>query len=193
MNQKYQKEDILDIGTGLLRRNGYHHTGINEVLKATGIPKGSFYNYFSSKEDFMEQALDYYGAYTLEFMQSFLRDETRPPLQRLRAFYQGLIDANRQEGFAFGCLVGNTSTEVGGLNETIAQAAERQLQGWIRELSQCISQGQDLGQIRTDFQAEELAAFIHTSFLGALGRMKTTRSGAPLETQFHLIFTFISL
>ena len=61
MGYKHQAEDIINTGMELIRTKGYHNVGINEILKASNIPKGSFYNFFESKEDFARQVVAYYG------------------------------------------------------------------------------------------------------------------------------------
>jgi len=55
------REDLLTIGTEMLTSQGYHGTGIKQVLDAVGVPKGSFYNFFPSKEAFVAAAIYRYG------------------------------------------------------------------------------------------------------------------------------------
>ena len=74
------KEDILAKGEILLRTQGYNKTGINEILKASGIPKGSFYNFFESKEDFGLQVLAYYSDGIIRFIKRLLQDKNPPKL-----------------------------------------------------------------------------------------------------------------
>ncbi|MEM7513995.1 MAG: TetR/AcrR family transcriptional regulator, partial [Bacteroidota bacterium] len=68
MGYKHQAEDIINTGMELIRTKGYHNVGINEILKASNIPKGSFYNFFDSKEDFAKKALNSYGSSSLEMI-----------------------------------------------------------------------------------------------------------------------------
>ncbi len=60
MNTKSTRDHLLDVGVELMHRNGYKATGLTEILQAAGVPKGSFYHHFGSKEDFAAAALEKY-------------------------------------------------------------------------------------------------------------------------------------
>ena len=104
MGYKYNKENILETGYHVLRKNGYHKVGINEILKEAGIPKGSFYNFFESKEDFTVQVIQQYGRSNRQWIEEFFQQEMSP-LTLIKAFYKHLIDINEQDDYASGCLV----------------------------------------------------------------------------------------
>ena len=57
---KKTKDNILEKGLSLFEAKGYNATGIQEIADAAEIPKGSFYNYFSSKEDFGVAVINFY-------------------------------------------------------------------------------------------------------------------------------------
>ncbi len=97
MGYKYQKKDILKIGYDVLRRNNYHHTGINEILKKANIPKGSFYNFFKSKEDFVLQIIDSYGEINRNEINKYLNDKSKSPYHRLELYSKALITKNETE------------------------------------------------------------------------------------------------
>ena len=59
--KKGKKDALIEAGKGIMLRKGYHGTGVKEIVDAAGVPKGSFYNYFKSKEDFVLSAMEYAG------------------------------------------------------------------------------------------------------------------------------------
>ena len=61
MGYKYNRKDILKKGIDLMSQSGYHSIGVMEILKSMSIPKGSFYNFFDSKEAFIIEAIELYG------------------------------------------------------------------------------------------------------------------------------------
>lgn len=194
MRKKYEKSDIISISENLIRERGYHNTGINDILKEAGIPKGSFYNFFVSKEDLGVQVLDAYGEATYEFIKSYLTDTSHSPLQRLKRFYAAIIEGNKTiYDCRVGCLVNNMAMEMGGLNETFAAATDKQFTRWIELFEACIAEGQEAGEITKDYSANELAHYLHTGIFGALSRMKSTRSIAPLELWFNMSFELLSV
>ena len=192
MNQKYSKQEILLKGIFLLRRNGYHNTGIKEILTECGIPKGSFYNFFKSKEDFGLQALELYGRSMHKLIQKFTRDELLSPFERVQQYFEMTIQANAEEEARYGCLSMNFSAELSGYNETFAELNKAIFSLWIQELGHCIEEGQELDEFRKDYSGIQLAHFLYTAFFGAFARAKTERSTAPLEIILETSLDFIS-
>ncbi len=191
MGYKHNKEDILAIGYDLLRKNGYHHVGINEVLQASGLPKGSFYNFFKSKEDFAAQVIDNYGLPTKNWIEEYFSNEGTP-LALIKSFYKNLIDLNDKDDFSSGCLLNNMSNEIGRTNDNLAQKTDANFESWIKVLSKVIEEGQQLGEIRSDYNAKELAEFLHTGIYGTFARMKVKRSRDFMDKWYDMAMDFIS-
>lgn len=192
MRKKHNVQDIIRIGEEIIRKNGYHNTGINDILKASEIPKGSFYNYFNSKELFGCRLLEHEGAKIAELMQELLEDSSNSPLERIQVFYETLIVQYEAEECRNGSLVANLASELGGQIDILADVANLQFEQWIVHLSNCIRLGQQEGEITEAYTAEELANYIHTNFFGAITRAKMTRSARPLKESLKMTFDFIS-
>lgn len=192
MGYKHNIEDIIEKGTELFRKKGYNNVGINEILKACDIPKGSFYNFFETKEDFAEKVIDNYGANSLAMISEALGDKNVSPLQRLKDFYSMLINRNETDGFNAGCLITNLSMEVGGFNNKISEATNQSFNLWVDEIAKCIAEGQEKGEIIKHMQAKEIAEYLHTGISGAFSRMKVNKNREFLDTWFKLSFDYIS-
>jgi len=191
MNQKHKIEDIIEQGAMVMREKGYHNTGISDILVATGIPKGSFYNFFKNKENFGVKILEYYGDLMLHHIRRYTQNKNLSPLERLRQFYLFTIEVNQNEAFRKGCLINNLSTELGGISEQLAKASDHQFNRLVNELAKCVAEGQANGEINNRFEAEEIAQFLHSSFFGSLSRMKMTRNEAPMELNLRMIMDFL--
>lgn len=192
MRKKYEVSDILASGESLLRQQGYHNTGIDQILKVNGIPKGSFYNFFKSKEDFGLRVLDFYGGQYHNFIQKSLTDQSKSPLQRLKDFYRLTIEGNRREQCKHGCLINNLSLEIAGSNDNFSRAINRHIQQWIAVLAGCIEEGQDRGQITQNYSAHHLAEYMQAGFFGTLSRSKAARSSEAMERFYRMSFDFIT-
>lgn len=192
MGYKYQKEDIIALGSELIRKNGYHNVGINEILKVCAIPKGSFYNFFSSKEDFIEQSIQLYSLKNLDLIRSFLNTKEPSPTQRLRNFYEHVLNINHEEGCNRGCLLNNLSIELAGINPSIAKIIDQQFQEVLVEISSCIQEGQDKGEIIQKFSALYIAEYIHAGIGGAFSRMKAQNNRTYLDKWYAMTFEFIA-
>jgi TetR/AcrR family transcriptional repressor of nem operon len=179
--KKYNKEDILERGVDLLRRNGYNGTGINKVLDEAGIPRGSFYHFFKSKEDFVLSSIEHHAKCTKGFGDKWLLDEDKPPFERLIAFYRARIKALEKENYRFGCVLHNLTQEIGGSNAKIRRRLLKCINLWISEVAECIAAGQSTGEIRSDIDAKELAAYLHSSYNGSVMRAKLEKNNDSLE------------
>lgn len=192
MGYKDNIEDIIDKGTELFRKKEYNNVGINEILKACDIPKGSFYNFFETKEVFAEPVIEKYGNNSLKMIRKALSDHGISPLIRLKDFYAILIDINERDGFNSGCLINNLSSEVGGFNEQISMATNRSFTSWVKEIAKCVKEGQVKGEVIDTMSAEDIAEYLHAGISGAFSRMKVNKDRTYLDKWYRMTFNFIS-
>ena len=191
MNIKHTRKDVLDAGEKVLRSQGYGETSLADIIATSGIPKGSFYNYFSSKDAFVSEVMDLYSQRLGRFIDNYLDDKNYTPYNRLENMYRSLIDINNAESYSKGCLVGNMMNEVAGRSERMAEDSLKQYNEWIDKITDCISEGQAQGEIIKDVEARDLANYIHGGFFGALSLMKSFRSDYPLSNWFSLTLKVI--
>ncbi|WP_299797158.1 TetR/AcrR family transcriptional regulator [uncultured Maribacter sp.] len=191
MGYKHNIEEILDIGYDVFRKNGYHNVGINQILKESGIPKGSFYNFFKSKEDFANKVMERYGETNANSIQDFLDKSELTPIESLKSFYSFMIDINESDMFLSGCIINNMSIEVGRINELMASKANEQFIGWLTILASVISKGQESKEITKKYSALEIAEYLHSGFYGTFSRMKVTRNRTYMDIWLEITFDFI--
>jgi len=191
MNKQDTKQTLLQIGLQLISRNGYNHTGLNDVLKEADIPKGSFYYYFDSKEDFALQVLDSFAVRNKTRRESFLHDESLDPLSRLRAYFDWYIDYLASINCSLGCLLGNLGQELSDQNETFRLQIDDHMTAFANDLESCLMAAQRAGQINAALNVPELAAFCYNSWQGAMLRMKVAKSVEPLRTFTDMLFNVI--
>ena len=88
---------------------GYNDTGIADLLSAAGVPKGSFYHHFKSKEAFGLAVIDNYGTGATAELEATLADTAYRPLERVRRFFEAVFSEFEGHGCRLGCLLGNKS------------------------------------------------------------------------------------
>jgi len=98
---------LVDAGLQIMLEKGYHHTGIQDVLQAAGVPKGSFYYYFPSKEAFGLEVIASFAAAYLARLEQSLGEPTQSPLTRLRRHLEQTLARFARRGCRGGCLIGN--------------------------------------------------------------------------------------
>ncbi|NET49208.1 MAG: TetR family transcriptional regulator [Merismopedia sp. SIO2A8] len=179
---------LLETGERIFLEKGYNHTGIQAVLKDAGVPKGSFYHYFKSKEDFGLQVVEASNAAYLDKLEQFFNDETRSPLARLQNYFESGIQAFAANDFRCGCLVGNLSQEMASQNDTFRQRLDEILLGWRERFAQCLAEAQEAGELCSSWDVKVLANFCIDSWEGAILRGKVTQSTEPLETFVAVLF-----
>ena len=111
------REALIRAGVALLSEKGYSATGLEEVLRSAGVPKGSFYHYFSSKDVFGAALIEAYATYFVRKLDRWLLDERTAPLQRIRNFVADARDGMARYEFRRGCVVGNLGQEMSALPE----------------------------------------------------------------------------
>lgn len=191
MGYKHNIEDVVAKGSELIRKRGYNNVGINDILKECEIPKGSFYNFFESKEHFAEKVLERYGRNAKSMISRWLNDKPGTPIERLRGFYQMLIDDNIRDGLNAGCLVTNLSYELAGTNDKLRKTVDEKFMGWVEVIAETVQAGQDAGEITKSMSALDLAEYLHTGFSGGFARMKAQKSPRYLENWLQMTFEFI--
>lgn len=180
--KKETVEHILEVGTDLILKNGYNSLGINKILQEANIPKGSFYYYFKSKEDFGLQVIEHYSQNSLKFLKSYLTEETKNPKQRIISFFEEMKEIYITKNFKEGCLLGNCSLELSDLSESFSISVANELNKWQQVFEKCIQEGQDNGVIKTLESAKVISDLILTMWEGALLRMKSSKNTDPIDT-----------
>lgn len=170
---------LLDEGVSVMIEHGYHGTGLKEVLDGVGVPKGSFYNYFKSKEDFGAGVVRHFSARLERQMAAAFEGPHEDALLVLRSFFQQVAEGH--EARRLGCLVGNLGAELGGTSEQVRQAMAESMHRWRRNIAKILLEAQRQGTVRDDISAEELAEFMLDAFEGSLIRMKIEGTIEPLR------------
>nr|WP_279343201.1 TetR/AcrR family transcriptional regulator [Fundidesulfovibrio terrae] len=184
------KKAIIEAAAPLIYRQGFHRTGLKEILDAAGVPKGSFYFYFKSKEDFGLAVIDHYLENLLATRSHVLADGA-PPLERLRAVFAGRRDQREMNGCEGGCPLGNLAQEMSDLSPRMREHLQGALASIAKVFAQLLAQARDRGDLPQDFDPDQTAGFILDAWEGALLRMKTEKSVAPLDRFIHFVFNKI--
>jgi TetR/AcrR family transcriptional regulator, transcriptional repressor for nem operon len=172
---------LLEAGLDLVHARGFSASGVKDITDAAGVPKGSFYAYFPSKEAFAAAILEHYWS-DIEMRLLPILDEDGLAQERITRFFHALADEHEAGDFLLGCLVGNLSLELGGSSEPVRAELLRILDRWDEALTACVRSGQGRSSdIRADLDAAKLASLLIEAWEGAALRGKVTRSRTPYE------------
>jgi len=185
------KNRILEAGAGIIHLKGYHNTGIQEILQAAGVPKGSFYNYFSNKEDFGLQIIDYFTGFFLSISKPIQENTAFSPLEKIKKILELFMDLFKSKDFAYGCPIGNLAQEMGDLSPAFREKLKSALENMVDTYSGILAEAQIQGEISRDLDARKAAYFLVSSWHGALIHMKAVKSLEPLENHKWFLFEYV--
>ncbi len=181
MGRHGKKTEILESGTELLHRAGFAASSVADITAAAGVPKGSFYNHFESKDAFGAAVLDRYFADARVALEETLHATGAPAFTRLRNYFQRLKAYVARDRFARGCLIGNISAEAASVSDQTRAHLSELIAEWTASLARCIRDGQKDGSIRPDVKPAALAGVLLDAWQGALLRAKVERRAAALD------------
>jgi len=188
MKRSHNKEEIIQAGLDVILAGGFNGTGIETILKQANVPKGSFYNFFSSKQEFGLAVIDLFLAEMAALLRPVREDLSLPPLIRIRKSLEALIDRFEHNNCSKGCLIGNLGLEMSDQNEALRERLEDALQRWIDSLAAVLEEARESGALHINVESAVLAENIVASFEGALLRAKVKKSVEPLKNFIHLYF-----
>lgn len=179
------KEKALTAGLELFLEKGYSNVGLAEILTTAGIPKGSFYHHFKSKENFAIQVLERYSNNGLaEFKDILLEKSPRSPNERIKAYYTDRAKEFEHKEFIKGCLLGDSCSE-GGVSDEFKTFVEEQLGEWEKTIERCLEEGKVNKQVSEKLNTKMIASVILNGWEGAIFRMKSSKSRQPLDNFIH--------
>ncbi len=170
------KERILFEGAKIVHLKGYHATGLQEILKAAGVPKGSFYFYFKSKKDFGLQLIDYYTDGLVSRGTKFFERTDLSPLESLQENIRWIMHQSTKLGFKGGCPIGNLAQELGDTDEAFREKLNDAYKRLIRLHALYLEEAQKEGEISADLDVTEIAELVFSCYQGALIQMKVSRN-----------------
>ena len=132
---------LLAAGHDLVHARGFAASGVKDITDAAGVPKGSFYAYFPSKEAFAAAILEHHWS-DIETRLIPILEEGGLAQERITRFFHALADEHEAGDFLLGCLIGNLSLELGGSSEPVRAELVRILGGWNEALTACVRSGQ---------------------------------------------------
>lgn len=185
---EHNRELILEKGMELFNRRGYHGTGLKEILDACQVPKGSFYNYFPSKEQFAVEVLEYHHQQETEKWEQHHSTLDCDRLTRMRLMLNQFVEEHEQDNEMHGCLLTNLMGEIGNASESFREIIQHSASRVLECIEEDFLLAQQEGVMRTDMPASAMAHLFWDAWQGALLRTKVETSTAPLREVIEHLF-----
>lgn len=187
------RQHILDTAKPIILGKGFTAVGLNELLTEAGVPKGSFYHYFKSKEQFGEALLDSYFADYLANLDAHLKHGEGTAAQRLMSYWTAKWETQSCSGAEGKCLAVKLGGEVCDLSEAMRTALHKGSNRIIEALAECISDGARDGSLPVQTDARQTALTLYSLWLGATLLTKIRREPSALDTALAATLNLLSL
>ncbi|WP_158744180.1 TetR/AcrR family transcriptional regulator [Acidisphaera sp. L21] len=180
---------LVEAGVLTFSKAGFNGCSVQDITEAAGVPKGSFYNHFESKEALGAAALEHYWADGSCETLKILDERAGSPKGRLKQYFEDSLVAMSEKDFTCGCLIGNMAAEQSDHSPVIAAQLSAIFANWSRRIGACIRQAQEAGEIQSTTDAEMLATFVLNAWEGALQRARIEKGERPLRQFIDVLFT----
>jgi TetR/AcrR family transcriptional repressor of nem operon len=183
------REALIEAGIAQLSEHGYHGTGIKQILDEVSVPKGSFYNFFDSKEAFVAEVIGHYSCNLLSQLNDFIEGEGKSlsPVEQLRSIYRYSLKQYASHEFKKSCLVGSIATEISAESEMCRIELERAMKKWLKFFSVIFTEAQTQQLVRDDISPADMAAVYWAAWEGALIKMKMSADTKPVKKIMELM------
>ena len=178
MSRPNVREKLIQAGLDQFHRAGFNGTSVEDITVLAGVPKGSFYNHFDSKEDLAGEVVQRYVELSPRDM---LRDTSVPPVKRLKRYFTALTGGLVESGPKRGCLLGNFSSELADHSEAVRVRLATAFDEWLQLIASVIKEGQEAGEVDSKLKPEQLAGVLLSAFEGSLLRARAANDPKALK------------
>ena len=179
---------LLEVGLTLFAKRGYHGTGIKEIVDNAGVPKGSFYNYFKSKEEFGIEIIRWHSADFWQKWHSSINENTADPLQALQDCFEVMLVEHVDCAVNTFSVVAHVAAEMCETSPECRTTMKTLLNDMLNNIAGYIRKAQQLGLARDDVDAHELASLFWDAWTGSVVRMKIEDRIEPVQQCVSLLF-----
>lgn len=192
MLKNNKKEQIIKKGMNVLKEKGYNGCGVAEIIKKANIPKGSFYYYFKSKEDFAVEVLKYYSEHLLSVVRDALLNQNESPKQRILNLYSDQVNNyNLKKTFPYGSFASMICQEVGEKHKPIFEVSNKLFLDLKKIHVDCLTEAIRKKEIKKNKNTEKLAELILYSWEGAVLRIKVNGNHDSLDVFMEMLTEYI--
>ncbi|WP_299494192.1 TetR/AcrR family transcriptional regulator [uncultured Shewanella sp.] len=174
------KQQIINSGYRLISQKGFTHVGLSQILKFANVPKGSFYHYFSSKEQFGESVIQEHFKHYLDSIDNLFNATNKNGYQKLISYWQQWENTQTQSHHSQQCLVVKLSAEVADLSEPMRLALKTGANEIIKRITDCVQAGIEDGSIKP-IKPSSTAETLYQMWLGASLLNKLYRDGSAIN------------
>ena len=186
MTTRDSRQTLVREGSRLIRRVGYTDCGLVELLSAAKLSRGSFYNYFGTKEAFAAEVVEAFYDWHDVRLEALCNDLGTPARDRLRQYFELLLErADRADDAERGCLLAMLALEMSATSAVLRDAVRNAFACWQERIAELLRQAQAEGTFILRDQVRLVAILLTRDLEGVLhGLVNVCRHRAfPVATE----------
>ncbi len=178
------RPQLVEAALEQFHSRGFHNCSVDDITRAAGVPKGSFYNHFASKDALAVEALQQYQQRSVWRTTD---DAELPPLIRLRRRFEAMRAVLADRGYTRGCLIGNMGTELADLNPAVSAEVQASLDYRSAATTELLRAAQERGELTTSLDPEVLGPFLTNAWEGVVTRTKVCKTAQAMDEFFAVL------
>lgn len=176
---------LVEAALETFQQRGFNGSSVQDIVDEAGVPKGSFYNHFKTKESL---ALEVLGRYRALAPTELLKVVKKAPLKALRTYFEQLAKLNEKTDFKRGCLMGTFGNEMSDETPALRDAVDEGFKEWSRSIAEVLRAAQRDGSLNKKHDADRLGRFLLNAWEGSAGRAKVSGSRKSIDDFFAVTF-----
>lgn len=182
------RDKLMEVSLRLIMVQGFNHTGIGQIVKEAGVPKGSFYHYFPSKDELGHALIEAFGQAMQSHLQAYLATYDGPALSALRSYFEQAALTFGQQFDCCNCLLGNMGQELAGQHEGFRTLVRQHFVELEAIVAATLEQAKAEGDLAADADCRWLAELLFSGWEGGIIRAKLEGSSHNLERYIDHFF-----
>jgi TetR/AcrR family transcriptional repressor of nem operon len=183
---------LIEVGSELMSRKGYNGVGLKEILDYCKIPKGSFYHYFKSKEDFCIEIINMnMDIKKNAYLFCMTSDSQMSPLNRLKRLFELGVEQFQNQKTDSNCFIQKMITEMADLSDPIRQTLKAGIDQWQHILFECLKEAQQLKEISDTHDISALSDFLYNGWEGAVMRTHFSGDIIHLKNYYNYVSNWV--
>ena len=180
------RQFIIEKTAPIFNCKGYCGTSMNDLIKATGLTKGSIYGNFENKDEVALEAFDYNFQKVVTYIKSEM-DQRPAIVDKLMVYPETYRNFHRLSFLSLGCPITNTATEADDTHPQLKSKASNAMQFWRNSLENQLRIGIESGEIKSDTNIDEFISVLVSLIQGGLLQCKLTGKMNALNTTMEYL------
>ena len=187
-DQITSRERLLRTAFQLFHEQGYHATGIATILREADLNPGSMYHFFSSKDELLNEVLEFALDYLEPMVMGPVESSEADPIERVFALLRQYRERIGAIGCRMGCPIGNLALEVSDGNPQARELIHRNFENWSHRVESWLVAAGD--RLPASLDRGRLARFVLTVMEGGLMQARAAGSMAPFDDSVTVLHEY---